>query len=74
MSPRFEGKSFGAQAEVSAPPPLPSCVQTRSRLAFRLYTQGVSCLSMMEVFVKIVILDLDFYIDGIVLYLMDTIE
>lgn len=29
---------------------------------------------MMEVFVKIVILDLDFYIDGIVLYLMDTIE
>lgn len=29
---------------------------------------------MMEMFVKIVILDLDFYIDGIVLYLMDTIE
>lgn len=29
---------------------------------------------MMEVFVKIVILDLDFYIDGIVLNLMDTIE
>lgn len=29
---------------------------------------------MMQVFVKIVILDLDFYIDGIVLYLMDTIE
>lgn len=29
---------------------------------------------MMQVFVKIVILNLDFYIDGIVLYLMDTIE
>lgn len=30
---------------------------------------------MMQVFVKIVILDLDFYIDFyIVLYLMDTIE
>lgn len=28
---------------------------------------------MMQVFVKIVILDLDFYIDGIVLYLMDRI-